>query len=102
MQTARPFGAKIVCMKYWHRFKVWLVGRRIRREHHELAKYVRRSAYEITAWKQDIRFLEEILAFHEAHAGRPAAELPPAGKVVPIPNVELRPHSAFQPAAHMA
>lgn len=90
-------------MKYWHRFKVWLVGRRIRREHQELAKYVRRSAYEITAWKQDIGFLEEIKAYHEARCGQIASAEPPAeGKVVPMPTAELRPHSAFQPAAHMA
>jgi len=88
-------------MKYWHRFKVWLVGRRIRREHHELAKYVRRSAYEITAWKQDIRFLEEILAYHEARVGQALAEPPAEGKVVPMPTVEVRAHSAFLPAAHM-
>jgi hypothetical protein len=88
-------------MKYWHRFQVWLLGRRIRREHHELAKYVRRSAYEIAAWQQDIGFLKEIKAYHEARCGRPSGEPPSEGKVVPMPRVEIRPHSAFHPAAHM-
>ncbi len=31
-------------------------------------KYIRRSAYEITAWKQDISLLHEIHDFHAARA----------------------------------
>lgn len=91
-----------VTMKYWHRFKAWLVGRKIRREHQELAKFVRRSAYEITAWKQDIGFLEEVRAYHLIRSGRPYVEAPLPGKVVPISSVEQEPIPALPPAAHMA
>jgi hypothetical protein len=53
----------------WHHFRAWRLSAKIRRQHKELAKYVRRSAYEITAWKQDISFLDELLEFHLAQAG---------------------------------
>lgn len=91
-------------MKYWHRFKVWLVGRKIRREHQELAKFVRRSAYEINAWKQDISFLEEIRAYHLTRSGRPHSEPPAPGKIVPITAAEpeVEEHPGLHPAAHMA
>ena len=91
-------------MKYWHRFKAWLVGRKIRREHQELAKFVRRSAYEINAWKQDIGFLEEIRAYHRARSGRSYLEPPAPGKIVPMTVVEPaeEEHPGLHPAAHMA
>ena len=53
-------------MKIWHRLESWILDRKIRREHYKLAKYVRQSAYEINAWKQDIAFLEESRDFHRS------------------------------------
>jgi hypothetical protein len=44
----------------------WCLARKIRRHHRELSKYIRRSAYEIAAWKQDIGFLDEQLRYHRA------------------------------------
>lgn len=55
--------------KPWHLFRAWLLARKIRRQHQELAKYIRRSAYEITAWKQDIGFLDEQWRHHLLQAG---------------------------------
>lgn len=64
--------------------------RHIRRQHRELAKYVRRSAYEISAWKQDIAFLDEQLAHHLMRAGLPLGLAPAAAdKVVPMEDVSL-------------
>jgi hypothetical protein len=51
-------------LKPWHALVAWLLVRRIRRQHRELAKYIRRSAYEIAAWKQDIGFLDEQRRYH--------------------------------------
>jgi hypothetical protein len=51
-------------MKPWHMLMAWVLARKIRHQHRELAKYIRRSAYEITAWKQDIGFLDEQLRHH--------------------------------------
>jgi hypothetical protein len=53
----------------WHLLRAWLLARKIRRQHQELAKYIRRSAYEIAAWKQDIGFLEEQWRYHLLEAG---------------------------------
>lgn len=89
-------------MKYWHRIKAWLVMRRIRKEHHELAKYVRRSAHEINAWKQDIRFLEELLDYHQSRAGKAPAEFPASGKVVPMESADSGPRPAVRPGSHVA
>lgn len=69
-------------MKLWHRFHAWTLTRRIRRQHRELAKYVRRSAYEINAWKQDIAFLEEQLDNHRSFVD--GASPPNPDKVVPM------------------
>lgn len=55
--------------KPWHLFRAWLLARKIRRQHQELAKYIRRSAYEIAAWKQDIGFLDEQWRYHLLEAG---------------------------------
>ena len=69
-------------MKIWHRLESWILDRKIRREHYKLAKYVRQSAYEINAWKQDIAFLEESRDFHRSFL---APSPPPSDdKVVPI------------------
>lgn len=88
-------------MKFWHRFKAWLVLRKIRVQHRELAKYIRRSAYEINAWKQDIGFLEETLAFHQAHSGTTSVDAPADGKVIPMESAEPE-RPVLLPAAHMA
>jgi len=53
-------------MKAWHRLEAWYLERKIRKEHHQLARYVRRSAHEINAWKQDISFLEESRDYHRS------------------------------------
>jgi hypothetical protein len=83
-------------MKIWHRLRAAAIGRRIRKERRELAKYMRRSAYEMIAWRQDITFLEEERDHHLAKAGlalsepKPALEEPVADNVVPMG--ELVPH----------
>jgi hypothetical protein len=51
-------------MKLWHRFRAWKLIRHIKRQRKELAYFLRRSSYEIYAWKQDIAFLEEEAAYH--------------------------------------
>lgn len=64
-------------MKLWHRFLAWNLSRKVRREHQQLSKYVRRHAYEIAAWHHDIAFLEHQLERHLALAGlRKANEHP--------------------------
>lgn len=60
-------------MKIWHRLRAAAIGRRIRKERRELAKYMRRSAYEMIAWRQDIAFLEEERDHHLTKAGVPIA-----------------------------
>ena len=75
-------------LRPWHLFRIWLLTLRIRKQRRDLAKYVRRSAYEITAWKQDIRFLAEQREYHLRRA-RMRRERPPAEfKVVPLPDVK--------------
>ena len=69
-------------MKIWHRLEAWILDRKIHKEHRELAKYVRHSAYEIAAWKQDIAFLEERRQHHLAFLG--LAPAPEPDKVVSI------------------
>lgn len=77
-------------LRPWHKFRVWWLLRRIRHQHRELARYVRRSAYEISAWKQDIGFLDEQLVHHLARAGMPLDLAPAAAdKVVSMEDVSL-------------
>lgn len=69
-------------MKIWHRLEAWLLDRKIHRQQSALAKFIRQSAYEINAWKQDIAELEEERARHLAFLqGQPS---PSPGKVVPL------------------
>jgi len=77
-------------MKIWHRLHAWVLHHRIRRQHRELAKYVRRSTYEIMAWKEDIAFLEEQLDHHRSFVDG-----------VPQPNPDkVVPTEAEEPARH--
>jgi hypothetical protein len=79
-----------VLLRPWHKLRAWWLVRRIRRQHRELARYVRRSAYEISAWKQDIGFLDDQLAHHLARAGLPLGLAPAAAdKVVSMEDVSL-------------
>jgi len=72
-------------LRPWHLFRIWGLTRRIRRQRRELAKYVRRSAYEIAAWKQDIRFIAVQREYHLRRALlRPPARFPTDFKVVPL------------------
>lgn len=73
----------------WHIIKARLLARKIRRQHCELAKFVRRSAYEINAWKQDIGYLEEQLGRHLALSGNPMPDTPDSGKVVSMKELAL-------------
>lgn len=82
-------------LKPWHFLCIWLLSRKIRRQRRELAKFVRRSAYEISAWKQDIHFLDEQLEYHLALAGRPLPIVADGEKVVRI-------DEAHSPAKQMA
>lgn len=72
-------------LRPWHLFRIWIFTLRIRKQRRELAKYVRRSAYEIAAWKQDIRFLAEQREYHlRRHLLRPPVRSPADFKVIPL------------------
>jgi hypothetical protein len=62
----------------------WVLKRKIRRQHRELAKYIRRSAYEITAWKQDIGFLDDQLRHHLLSSGSSGAPESPDGLAIDL------------------
>lgn len=81
----------------WHRFHAWRFSRKLRKQHRELMKYIRRSAYEITAWKQDISLLHEMHDYHATRAEGRTAEPPEAENVVPMK--ELHPAIAAAQAA---
>ncbi len=69
-------------LRPWHKLSAWFLTRKIRRQHQELEKYVRRSAYEITAWKQDIGFLDQRLDHHLTLAGVSLPVAPTESNVV--------------------
>ena len=76
------------------------MGRKIRREHHELAKYIRRSAYEISAWKQDIGFLDQQMERHLMLAGVSLSTAPVENNVVSMEDSGLMRPAVSLAAAH--
>lgn len=50
----------------WHALCTWWFGRKIRKQRRDLARFIRRSAYEISAWRQDIAVLREQRQYHLA------------------------------------
>lgn len=73
--------------RLWHKFQAWRTARKLHKEHRELMKYIRRSAYEITAWKQDISLLHELHEFHLARAAGQEVEAPVADNVVSMKEI---------------
>lgn len=70
-------------MKFWHRMQAWYFEQRARRERRKLLRFIRQSAREICAWKQDIADLEEDAVHHLELAGlHPPAAHEETGKVV--------------------
>lgn len=53
-------------LRPWHALCIWWFGRKIRKQRRDLAKFIRRSAYEISAWRQDIALLREQRQYHSA------------------------------------
>lgn len=53
-------------LRPWHALCIWWFGRKIRKQRRDLAKFIRRSAYEISAWRQDIASLREQRQYHLA------------------------------------
>ena len=68
--------------RLWHKFQAWRMAGRLRKQHRELMKYIRRSAYEITAWKQDISLLHEMHDFHLARSAGQSVAPPTVDNVV--------------------